>query len=425
MDRPEDLPQHLFRPQTYHLVKEIPDTTGDVVFTDNLDDLTISDPANPTLDFDGPKITGSTLLTKVLRRDGNDYYPVFEDLGTLEFGGRKGRRSLATKELEITATTTVLDLISFMEEALGVQTDSGDSLHPMPDDVSGADPGGSVTMDGRICLVSNNGVDNAIEIRTTGMRLTTDGTSDPVDMPFSSIQTAVGESTVTDFLAYDSLGIPLQVRLTAVLESRDGSSYRWFADSPDNDPNSGVDITVGTGLIRFDDEGNFDSATEATISIERQHVPSASPLEFDLDFLQASGLAAESSNLAVSRQDGSGPGVLASFIVGEDGLIRGVFSNGITRDLGQIRLARFGNPAGLAQKGENLFATGVNSGLPVEGNPGEHGIGSIVSGALELSNADIGGNLIDLILASTMYRGNTRVITTTQQILDELLSLRR
>ena len=154
-------------------------------------------------------------------------------------------------------------------------------------------------------------------------------------------------------------------------------------------------------------------------------MPSTSPLEFELDFSEISGLAADEATLAVTRQDGSGPGTLTSFIVGEDGTIRGVFSNGITRDLGQIRLARFGNPAGLEQRGENLYSTGVNSGLPVEGNPGEQGIGSIIAGATELSNTDIGKNLIDLILASTMYRGNTRVITTSQEMLDELLALRR
>ena len=102
-----------------------------------------------------------------------------------------------------------------------------------------------------------------------------------------------------------------------------------------------------------------------------------------------------------------------------------MFSNGITRNLGQLRLARFTNPAGLEQKGENLYAAGVNSGLAIEGDPGSQGIGSIVAGATELSNTDIGGNLIDLILASTMYRGNTRVITTSQEMLEELLALRR
>jgi len=232
---------------------------------------------------------------------------------------------------------------------------------------------------------------------------------------------------VTDFLVYDTLGIPIRVRLTAVLEERDATSttYRWYADSPDNDPTTGAGIAVGTGRVTFDGEGNLIGVSEGTVSIERRNVSSASPLEFELDFSNISGLAADQSSVAVSRQDGSGPGVLSSFIVGEDGVIRGVFSNGVTRDLGQIRLARFSNPSGLEQRGENLYAEGVNSGLPVEGDPGQQGIGGIISGAVELSNTDIGSNLIDLILASTMYRGNTRVITTAQQMIDELLALRR
>ncbi|HOM16118.1 MAG TPA: flagellar hook-basal body complex protein [Thermoguttaceae bacterium] len=197
------------------------------------------------------------------------------------------------------------------------------------------------------------------------------------------------------------------------------------ADSPDNQPATGVDIAVGTGLITFDGEGNFVSATNSTVSIERREVASQSPLEFQLDFGQLSGLAVDTSTLAVSRQDGSAPGVLTSFIVGEDGCIRGVFSNGVTRDLGQIILARFANPAGLEQRGQNLFAAGVNSGLPVMGRPNEQGLGQIISGAVELSNTDIGGNLVDLILAATMYRSNTRVISTSQQMLDELLSINR
>mgnify|MGYP002476547851 CR=1 FL=1 len=103
----------------------------------------------------------------------------------------------------------------------------------------------------------------------------------------------------------------------------------------------------------------------------------------------------------------------------------GVFSNGISRTLGQIRLARFANPTGLEQRGENLYGLGFNSGLPVEGNPGDLGIGSIVSGALELSNTDTGANLIDLLLASTMYRANSRVISSAQTLLDDLLNVRR
>ena len=199
----------------------------------------------------------------------------------------------------------------------------------------------------------------------------------------------------------------------------------WYADSPDNQPLTGTDVAVGTGLLTFDGNGNFVTATNDQIAIERHGVPSVTPLQFDLDFGLVSGLATQDASLAATRQDGSEPGVLNNFVVGEDGTIRGVFSNGVTRDLGQLQLARFANPAGLEARGLNLFARGVNTGLPVQGSPGENGIGNVIGGALELSNTDIGGDLIELVLASTQYRGNSRVITTSQQLLDELLNLRR
>ncbi len=414
----------------FHLVAEIPSATSAVTLSDNISDAELS--TRPEIDLDGPKIIPSTLLKDVLRRDGSTYEHVFTLEGvpptaTLEFTGRKGGRALATKDLTITEATTVNDLMAFMEQAMGIQKPNFDPVNPIPVDSSGASPGGMVTGDGRIVMTGNNGVDNAIEIDLSGMQLVTASGKTNVDLPWGSIQTAVGQSAVADFIAYDSLGIPVRTRITAVLQERTSgqTTYRWFADSADNDPATGAQIAVGTGLIRFDGNGNMISATADTVSIDRRHLASATPLEFKLDFSALSGLAADKSSLAVSRQDGSAPGVLTSFIVGEDGRIRGVFSNGVTRDLGQIRLVRFANPNGLEQRGQNMFAAGVNSGLPVEGNPGEQGIGEIIAGAVELSNTDIGSNLIDLILASTMYRSNTRVITTAQQMLDELLALRR
>lgn len=412
----------------WHLVTTMHDVTSDVTLVDARPNTGTDGIFNePILDLDGPRIQTNTLLTNVLRRDGGSYEQAFQ-LGTLEFAGRKGGRTLSTKEFEISEQSTVQDLMDFMEDAMGIQKPMGIAAdQEIPVDAgSGREPGGFVE-NGRINLVSNNGVANALDIGLSAMLINTGSGVANVDLPWATVQDAVGESAVTDFLAYDSLGIPLRVRLTAVLEKRDSTSttYRWFADSPDNDPLTGVGISVGTGLISFDGEGNFVAASESTVSIDRRHVSSASPLEFELDFSQLSGLAADRSTLSVSRQDGSAPGVLTSFIVGEDGTIRGVFSNGATRDLGQLRLARFANPTGLVQRGQNLFAEGVNSGLPVQGDPGQQGIGTIIAGATELSNTDIGTSLIDLILASTMYRGNTRVITTSQQMLDELLALRR
>ncbi|HUT91641.1 MAG TPA: flagellar hook-basal body complex protein [Thermoguttaceae bacterium] len=412
----------------FYYVGEIGDVTSDVILTDKLTDAEISDPTNPTfamIDPDGPKTVDSTLLTNVLMREGSIYEQIFEE-GTLQFAGDKGGRTLAMKEFEITAASTVLDLYTFLEEALGIQ--EGSDIPP--DAGSSTSPGGKVTLDGRILLTGNNGEGNAIDVKAASMQLVTASGKENIDLSFDSIQSAVGESAVTDFLVYDTLGIPLRVRLTAVLESRGSTAtvYRWFADSSDNDPQTGADIAVGTGLLTFDGTGSLVDASETAVSIDRRHVSSTSPLTFEIDFSKLSGLAAtedEGSYWAVSRQDGCAPGSLTAFAIDESGIIRGTFSNGVTRGLGQIRLARFANPTALEQRGENLYSEGVNSGLPVEGDPGQQGIGNIVAGAVELSNTDISGNLIDLILASTMYRGNTRVITTAQEMIDELLLLRR
>lgn len=409
----------------FHFVTEIPNNLAGQTFTDNVTDATIT--ANAQIDLDGPRINTNTLLSNVLQRVDNTYTAIFQP-GTLSFTGRKGGRLLGTKQLAVGSTTTVLDLTNFLQDSMGIQKAPGPDLSkPVPPDITGVNPGGSVTANGEIRLVGNNGVDNKLEIGLSALQLTTSAGTNQVNMSFNSAQTAKGQSAVADFVVYDSLGIPLNVRLTSVLESRTDTqtTYRWFANSPDNDPLTGVGITVGTGLISFDGEGKFLSTNNSTVSIDRRHVPSASPLEFKLDFSQLSGLADTKASLAATRQDGFKPGKLTSFIIGEDGVIRGVFDNGTQRDLGQIRLARFANNEGLVQRGQNLFASGVNSGLPVTANPSDQGLGSIISGAVEQSNTDIGKNLIDLILASTQYRGNTRVITAAQQLLDELLNLRR
>jgi flagellar hook protein FlgE len=420
---------------TINIGDDYTDSTPDAVIES--DDAMVN-PNFKELDFDGPPMASNTLLVDVVKRSGDgqsvSYAPVFQE-GTLSFTGVKGGRDLTEKQFVITPTTTAQDLVNFMTQALGIQGSTSDPVNPIPgsaaadaiDRTPAFSAGGSIS-GGRLVFVSNNGTGNAVDVPLDAFQLvTTSSTTVNPQLNFGTVQEALGESATTDFIVYDSLGIPLQVRLTTVMQSRDDSSvtYRWFADSGDNDPLTGAGIAVGTGLVTLDGEGNVLGVSEDTVSIDRATVPSASPLAFDLDFSAISGLAASRSSIAASQQDGFAPGTLSSFIIGEDGRIRGVFSNGVTRDLGQIRLARFANPAGLEQRGENMFSGGVNSGLPVEGNPGEQGIGDIIAGAVELSNTDVGKNLIDLILASTQYRSNTRVITTAQQLIDELLNLRR
>lgn len=415
------------QPDQFYRVAQVDPSDSYIDYRSDAAISNASDPDYGILDRDGPKIGVNSLVVDMTRRDGTTYEHVFKE-GTLAFTGKKGERSVGEKTFTITSTTTVQELIDFMQHSLGIQTADMDPQNPVPGDVSGVAAGGSVLTNGVLQFVSNNGVDNGVTIPLSSFVLTdANGQVTNPNVGFGVTQEGKGQSAVSDFIVYDSLGIPLNVRVTVNMESRDSTStiYRWYADSPDNQPLDGVGTSVGTGLITFDGEGNVVSVSQDTVSIERREVSSVSPLEFKLNLDSLSGLAASKSSLAASRQDGSTAGTLSSYIIGEDGVIRGVFSNGVTRDLGQIVLAKFGNPAGLEQRGENMYAEGVNSGLPVKGSPGQNGIGTIVAGAVELSNTDIGRNLIDLILASTQYRGNSRVITTTQSLFEELLALNR
>ena len=440
----------------YYEIADIPiatATAGGYTFVDNYSDASIqaggmapvdsSDqvPAGSNiLNFNGPPVTASTLLQNVVEYNASSgtYSNLFplpaptatdtNPTATLSFTGIKGGSTLTTQTLTITDTSNLKDLADFMQGALGIQSPTSSNSIPV-DSVSGLPAGVTITSDGKIQIVSNDGVAEATSVDLSSLQLTSGGATSNVDLPFNQTQAAVGQGTTTSFTAYDSLGTPLPVTITAVLEKVDSSYtiYRWYADCGENDPVSGAQqgIAVGTGTVTFNGEGNCVSASNTTVSIGRAHEPSVKPLDFNLDFSQVSGLAASTPSLSVASQDGSAPGVLNSFNISATGLISGVFSNGISQDLGQIQLARFTNPAGLEQVGQNMYTTGVNSGLPIPGDPGEGGNGTIVAGSLELSNTDIGGSLINLITTSTMYQANTRVITTATQLFDDLLQLGR
>jgi flagellar hook protein FlgE len=412
------------QPGNYYLVDELPIHTQSYI--DDKSDASILVPAN-LLDRNGPGVTTSLTLNKLATFDGTNYVDLFPTNGTLQFTGSKGGNGgldLATKSLTIDNTKTVQDLLNFMQQSLGIQITSPDPANPL----SGT-PGGSLTGQNRLRFESNEGMSNAVNVNQNAFRLiAADGTPTTIPLNFSSAQTANGEGSSSEMVVYDSLGIPLTVRLTTALESTENgvTTYRWYATSPDNQPTSGVSTTVGTGLVTFGGTGKYITATDKRVSIERRNVASNSPVTFDLDFSQITALSeAGASQVQASSQDGFAAGTLSSFSITESGRIKGVYSNGVTRDLGQILMARFNNPGGLKQVGNNLFAEGVNSGEPLRDLPGASGIGSLTAGAIELSNTDIGQNLIDLILASTQYRGGTRVITSAQQLLDELLNLRR
>lgn len=416
----------------FRLVDTVP-AAGELGYVDSYIDTSPSSAiaSNTALDLDGPPANNTTLLTDIVVRQGEVYTNPFEE-GVLTFSGNKDGVDTPEKQLTITATSTVLDLVEFMRDALGIDQESSISDVPFPEPTGNVE----ISTDGKLRVTSNMGQENAIDIPLTGLSLLPTGStvSQSIPLSFGSTQSAVGPGTSTEFIAYDSLGLPTKIRLTTVLEAKDGNSttYRWYANSANNEPLTGVSTVVGNGILVFDSKGDLDDDNPVSrISVLREDTASESPLQITLDFSTVKALGETDaqgnpiSSLNVTSQDGFPPGVLTSFIITEDGLIQGQFSNGTQRAVGQVVMARFSNNAGLQQVGDSLFNVGVNSGEPIFGFPGEEGIGSLTAGAVELSNTDIGQNLIQLILASTQYRGGARVITATQELLDELLSLAR
>jgi flagellar hook protein FlgE len=125
------------------------------------------------------------------------------------------------------------------------------------------------------------------------------------------------------------------------------------------------------------------------------------------------------------QQDGSPIGTLDSFSVGEDGVITGSFTNGLARTIGQFALASFVNNEGLVALGNNFYGTGPNSGNPIIAAPTQFGTGRVVAGALEQSNVDLASEFVDLITASTGFSAASRVITTADELLQQLLLVGR
>lgn len=130
-------------------------------------------------------------------------------------------------------------------------------------------------------------------------------------------------------------------------------------------------------------------------------------------------------NVRSKNMDGNTSGLMESFNVSASGEILGIFTNGERQVLGQIALADFDNNVGLQKAGSNLFISSTNSGAPKYGVPGTSSLGSIAPGALEMSNVDLSNQFTDLITTQRGFQSNSRIITASDEMLQELVNLKR
>lgn len=346
-----------------------------------------------------------------------------------------GGRVVPEVTYTVGATSDFQELANFMIEAFG-GTIAGGSGNP------GSPRGGTLTMGagGEMQVEFMWGTANEVDI-DPGDIIYSGGPS-----PFSPVKNSesVGESVRTSFIAYDSLGTELRIELTAVLIQKDSNGTQWQINvNSDDDTDAfsfiegGDRTTAGAGFpwtsptISFDNFGQLTGAPQINIELDRFNTGALDPLQIalrfnsDSDNVTALSDTGNGSNIAAVFQDGSPIGVLSSFSFGEDGVITGGFTNGLTRTIGQLAVGTFTNPEGLVDVGNNLFAVGPNSGTALITEAGQFGTGRVIGGALELSNVDLSKEFTDMILTTTGYSAASRVITTTDELLQQLLSLVR
>ncbi|WP_000292725.1 flagellar hook-basal body complex protein, partial [Leptospira interrogans] len=151
---------------------------------------------------------------------------------------------------------------------------------------------------------------------------------------------------------------------------------------------------------------------------------------FDLNLGEAgmvNGITQFSSDFTTKavKQDGYTMGYLESFSIDNSGTITGVFSNGVRQPLARVATAVFNNPAGLDKAGDTMFSYSMNSGEPNIGEAGVQGRGKINAGLLEMSNVDLSDQFTDMIVTQRGFQANSRTITTSDQMIQEVLGLKR
>lgn len=237
---------------------------------------------------------------------------------------------------------------------------------------------------------------------------------------------AVGDTVARTIQVYDSLGTARSITVTFE-KTATSNEWEWSLSSTDPDIATLAPDAGTPGTIVFDASGNVTSGGLGNVTITFAAGLPETPVDpflFDIDFASLTQLADE-TDVTLLNQDGYPRGTLEAFNIGNDGVINGVFSNGLTQVIGQVALANFANNGGLLRFGSNLFRETPSSGSAQIGLPNSGGRGTVSGGVLEGSNVDLGTEFSNLIVTQRGFQANARTITTADTLLQETVNLVR
>ena len=227
--------------------------------------------------------------------------------------------------------------------------------------------------------------------------------------------TTSGTTATTSFAAYDSEGVKHTITGTFT-KSTTANQWTFTATSTD-----GGTMTGGTGTITFDTSGKYSSSTVSDIVFTPSGGAAATTIALDFSALtQYSG----DTTVTVDK-NGNAAGSLSSVSIDSTGTIVGTFSNGLKQDLAQVALATFNNPGGLTKSGTSLYSSSNNSGEAQISTAGSGGAGSLTPSSLEMSNVSLSDQFSDMIITQRGFQANSKIITTSDEMLETLVGLKR
>ena len=272
---------------------------------------------------------------------------------------------------------------------------------------------------------------------TAQMVLNLDSSATPTTGGFLITNPTGTSSYTTPLTIYDSLGQAhaIQVYFTNVsgltirATTYGPRTWQWNAIIPNSDTSTGgVGYTLfGNGILAFNSNGALTSVMPATL-----HNQTANPITYangvaatdsTLDFTSTTQYGTVSS-IQIVNQNGYAPGTASNISVDDQGNIVANYTNGQVRNIARLALANFTDINGLQRRGSSLYSETVASGQPLVNRPGDAGMGTIASSMLEESNVDLAGEIIKMVVIQRGYEANSKVISTTDAMMNTLLNIR-
>jgi flagellar hook protein FlgE len=412
------------------------DASGEIVFTAGGAPVTLSiTSSNSTLQAAMSSANGALAAAATSRTDEFSHVALASDLltnlrnsqgaslgvgagDTILIDGDVGGAAAPQGSVAVNAASTYQDLLTNIDASFGITNTAGS-------EVDASNGALQITGDGGTAYALSG-----LNIRVQGGGSPTfDGVFNAAPGNYVEVQEASDVEHSVAIRVFDSLGNEHTLSLQLIKDPTSANRWTWTAAVEDP-----AIITSGdSGFVTFTDDGRLETFVfnggVASFQFDPNNGATA-PMDVQVDAGLAgdlNGLSqfASPSNAVASGQDGFAMGNLQEFTIDELGVVTGFFTNGESQTLARIAVAGFANPTGLLRRGDNMYEESGNSGEPVVGFVGTTNQSQLTPGAIESSNVDLSHEFTDMIIAQRGFQANARVITTADEMLTELVNLKR